>query len=49
MGTVAQPKVRPFERFWPYADLAENLSLEEAAVPDGRELWMPRVSFFINP
>ncbi len=29
--TVAQPKVRPLERFWPYADLPENLSVEELA------------------
>ena len=31
---VAQPKVRPLERFWPYAELPENLSVEERAVLD---------------
>ena len=32
--TVAQPKVRPLERFWPYADLPENLSVDELAALD---------------
>ena len=31
---VAQPKVRPLERFWPYADLPENLSADELAALD---------------
>jgi len=31
MSAVAQPKVRPLERFWPYADLSEQLSVEEQA------------------
>jgi hypothetical protein len=31
MSSVAQPKVRPLERFWPYADLPEQLSVEEQA------------------
>jgi hypothetical protein len=34
MGAVAQPKVRPLERFWPYADLSEQLSVEEQAALD---------------
>jgi hypothetical protein len=32
--TVAQPKVRPLERFWPYADLPEQLSVDELAALD---------------
>ena len=28
---VGQPKVRPLERFWPYADLPEQLTDEELA------------------
>ena len=31
---VAQPKVRPLERFWPYADLPEQLSVDELAALD---------------
>jgi len=31
---VAQPKLRPLERFWPYADLPEQLSVEEQAALD---------------
>ena len=31
---VAQPKVRPLERLWPYVDLPENVSVEEEAAPD---------------
>jgi len=34
MSAVAQPKVRPLERFWPYADLPEQLSVEEQASLD---------------
>jgi len=34
MSAVAQPKVRPLERFWPYADLSEQLSVEEQASLD---------------
>jgi len=34
MSAVAQPKVRPLERFWPYADLSEQLSVEEQAALD---------------
>lgn len=34
MSAVAQPKVRPLERFWPYADLSEQLSAEEQAALD---------------
>jgi len=36
---VAQPKVRPLERFWPYADLPEQLSVDELAAlePDLQE------------
>jgi len=34
MSAVAQPKVRPLERFWPYKDLPEQLSVEEQAALD---------------
>ena len=34
IGAVAQPKVGPLERFWPYADLPEQLSDEERAALD---------------
>ena len=34
MSAVAQPKVRPLERFWPYADVPEQLSAEEQAALD---------------
>jgi hypothetical protein len=34
IGAVAQPKLRPLERFWPYADLPEQLSVEEQAALD---------------
>jgi len=34
MSAVAQPKVRPLERFWPYAHLSEQLSVEEQASLD---------------
>jgi hypothetical protein len=34
MSAVAQPKVRPLERFWPYADLSEQLSVDEQAALD---------------
>jgi len=34
MVTVAQSKVRPLECFWPYADLPENLSVDELAALD---------------
>ncbi len=34
MSAVAQPKVRPLDRFWPYADLPEQLSVEEQAALD---------------
>ena len=35
---MAQSKVRPLERFWPYADLPEQLSVEEQAALD-RDLY----------
>jgi hypothetical protein len=31
MSSVAQPKVQPLERFWPYADFPEQLTVEEQA------------------
>ena len=31
---MAQPKLRPIERFWPYAELPEQLSVEEQAALD---------------
>ncbi len=34
MSAVAQPKVQPLERFWPYEDVAEQLSVEEQAALD---------------
>lgn len=34
MSAVAQPKVRQLERFWPYADLPEELSADEQAALD---------------
>jgi hypothetical protein len=34
MSAVAQPKVKQLERFWPYADLPEELSAEEQAALD---------------
>ena len=34
MSAVAQPKARPLERFWPYADLSEQLSVDEQAALD---------------
>ena len=34
MSAVAQPKVRPIDRFWPYADLSEQLSVEEQTALD---------------
>jgi hypothetical protein len=32
--TVAQPKVRPLERFWPPVDLPEHVSAEDLVAPD---------------
>jgi len=34
MSAVAQPKVQALERFWPYANLSEQLSVEEQAALD---------------
>jgi len=34
IGTVEQPKFRPLERFWPYADLSEQPTAEELAALD---------------
>jgi hypothetical protein len=34
LGTVEQPKYRPLERFWPYANLSEQPTAEELAALD---------------
>ena len=34
MSSVGQPKVQPLERFWPYADFPEQLSVQEQAALD---------------